>query len=1086
MSISPPSYDADSMSSFSMTPYLQLPHLLSLTWLAYPILSLLFIAFRLQLSLDASKDAIAHAKDNLLASCQAAERAATTAASMPRYMALATNQQFTDAVNGSIHGARAALIFALTVMEAIINFIVDIYRSTFLCFLELVVRGGLEILIAAVQELNSLVQNVANGLRTSIQNDIAKANDVIKSAIDAINKVNPFGNITPPQITVPSLDGLQNIQLPSSFQDALTKLNDTIPSVDDLKQKIDTIIDQPFELVKADINNTFDGLSFDTSALPVPDQNKVFFCDQLDTSVVDDLGHDIVKMAKIGFVILILVALLLIGLNCLLTWYKWRCMKAHLEYIRQAWMSDPAKYNVKPLSSVPEITLSDHNLLLLQLDSTHPLITRIVNTLSARLRLSPSQHINLRWFFSYIFHPPALACFLIGFFGLLCVEIQLLAMGPLVAKFSDRAAATTVDLSNTIATAINASMYNQSSTYANDVNGRVDVIQTTINNGVFGWVNGTTTTLNNTINEFYDDVQNAVSTLFHGTILEAPAQEFIKCFIGSKVDAIENALTFLHDNLKIDMPRVNESVLVLSPDSVNEAARPIAAAAIGNGNNGDSHGLIGKLVNAYAESLKKERIMFSIFMGLWGVVVLMAICILLWNVYGRHWLENRRRRRWQREQRSGIDGIVIPFRGGITSTDEKKLNIGGNPAMGGISSQLPTFTPLPSPFPPFMGSRAASPAGSAKRKLEPIRVQSRSEETLVVGGKALNRQPAHERSWDSFFGEDGSSKPESRALATKDRLRAIGRKALGKGRSESADAHHTVLDQSLPDDVQQQRGRGMTWFGRILGKDTSQSQAGSDVFHASRPSLTVDSIPRGDQLHLRWSPSLNETKTKADAPWSTTATRRVPPPPPPRRQPASFSPVAPSPQHEVSVPEDVSPMLAQDPEGSAMMATVPLHHGFIGIVNPQSRPQHRPSEDQGVLQPAIFDWNTKNGLVMPISKSSKKASLRKPLPKASTSLLSSTFLSGPASTAGVDSPFPGYQENVRGYKGGRESGTSSPSITPVTRLLTTTHARHSSDMMNPFVTPFDDEHQVSIETPNPASSGKSVPTNPFASSGVAL
>lgn len=146
----PPSYDAPHTT---LTPYLQLPHLLSLTWLAYPIISLIFVAFRLSSSLDAAQNAIASAKDDLLASCRAAEEAATSAASMPRYMALATNQQFADAVNASLRGARTALTLSLTVMEAIINFIIDLYRSIFLCFLELVVRGGLAILIGAVNEV---------------------------------------------------------------------------------------------------------------------------------------------------------------------------------------------------------------------------------------------------------------------------------------------------------------------------------------------------------------------------------------------------------------------------------------------------------------------------------------------------------------------------------------------------------------------------------------------------------------------------------------------------------------------------------------------------------------------------------------------------------------------------------------------------------------------------------------------------------------------------------------------------------------------------------------------------------------------
>jgi hypothetical protein len=111
------------------------------------------VAFRLQLSLASAEDAVSDAKDNLLTSCKAAEHAATAAASLPRFMAIGTNKQIVDAVNGTMNGARETLILALTIMEAIINFIIDIYRSTFLCFLELVIRGGLAILIGAVQEV---------------------------------------------------------------------------------------------------------------------------------------------------------------------------------------------------------------------------------------------------------------------------------------------------------------------------------------------------------------------------------------------------------------------------------------------------------------------------------------------------------------------------------------------------------------------------------------------------------------------------------------------------------------------------------------------------------------------------------------------------------------------------------------------------------------------------------------------------------------------------------------------------------------------------------------------------------------------
>lgn len=154
---SPPSLnDAHSLNHApgALKPYLELPHLLSLTWLAYPILSLLFVAFRLQLSASSAQDSVANAKADMLTSCTAAQTAATSAASMPRYLAVAANDQIADAVNGTLDAARATMVLALTIMEAIINFIIDMYRSTFLCFLELVVRGGLSLLISAVQEVS--------------------------------------------------------------------------------------------------------------------------------------------------------------------------------------------------------------------------------------------------------------------------------------------------------------------------------------------------------------------------------------------------------------------------------------------------------------------------------------------------------------------------------------------------------------------------------------------------------------------------------------------------------------------------------------------------------------------------------------------------------------------------------------------------------------------------------------------------------------------------------------------------------------------------------------------------------------------
>ena len=864
-------------------------------------------------------------------------------------------------------------------------------------------------------------------------------------------------------------------------------------------------IDAPFELLKKDINDTFASISFEPEGLPVPEINRLSFCNQLDPSVIDDVGHDLIKTAKIGVVVLILLALLLIALNCLLTWYKWRCMKDHLEYTRQAWLVDPTMIHATSKStSAPQISMSDHNLMMLNANSEHPLITKITNQLSARLRLTPSQHTHTQWFFNYIFHAPALACFLIGFFGIMSIQIQLLAMGPLIAKYQARTAATISDFSTTIATSINQSMYNQSSLYANEVNSRVDEIQSTINDGVFGWVNGTTTTLNSTINTFYTDIQNAVTTVFGGTILESPANAFLKCFIGSKVDAIENALTFLHDNLHVDMPRINQSVLILSPDSINEVSQPIAAAAIGGGGD-DNDGLLMRLVNAYAESLRKERVMFAIFLALWGVVVLMGLCVVLWHSFGRSYLEKRGRRKWEAEQRTGLEN-VRPFNG--EEGDVKTTN-----------KEFRSFSPLPSPkgsaFKPFWSSRSNSPSEMNNNTFPSSSIGSVTQHNQTEMDETTYSQPREA--------------PIPVVVAEKrktGKLLAIGRRAMSRGaerlKKDGTDEELSVPLSPLPisEPVGEHR-RNTVWYDKmatlLVRKEPAPAKNENVDFwdesamvqnEKNRPKLQVytqrgldkygppprQSQPPQEPPQSRWSASPGPTQTT----WMNimSPTKKAPPVPTPppavvitqepetplyQPHPPIGVPIRSRPIQNANVPLDVG--LAYDDDDDPFMAPapksnpippplpMPLYNGFNSPENPHSYP----SPPRHPALQARF------------SQGRKRQDSSPPPPLKSPRMFTPQLALAPPPANDRRQTRSTSWRVTNAAPGDTASLTSSSSpedvegdmaTTPVTRLLTTTHARHSSSV-NPFITPFDDEHRVQIDHPTGAATRKSMATNPF-------
>ena len=771
--------------------------------------------------------------------------------------------------------------------------------------------------------------------------------------------------------------------------------------------------------------------------------------------------------------------------------------------------------------NAPQITLSDHNLLMLQANSEHPLITKITNKLSAKLRLTPSQHTHMQWFLNYIFHAPALACFLIGFFGLLSVELQLLAMGPLVAKYQARSAAAVSDFSTTIASSINSSMYNQSSLYATEVNSQVDSIQSKINNGVFGWVNGTTTTLNSTINEFYTDVQAVVKTVFGGTILEGPADEFLRCFIGSKVDAIENALTFLHDNLHVDMPRVNQTILILSPESVNEATRPIAAAAIGgtSSNGQDDGGIIGKLVNRYAEALRKERVMFGIFLGLWGLVVLMGICIVLWHSYGRSYLEKRGKRRYEKEQRAGFEDIrTSPY-----------INNGAGNAKGGARSLNTLPEARRSVFRPFWASNTNLHESSPNASQESV--------------------AASDRPWETAFAQPSNSKPTAGS-----KLLAIGRKAI---RGERLQRDEEVPPSPVPAAVQEvpltpapgqvqsnEPYRNTAWFGRMTSilsrKDTKKEADSASVEfwdkntgvtsrspmeEKPKPNLQVYTRETEQQEQLqksRWSSSPEATQTT----WMNvlSPSKKTQP-----QQPAA--PVVVSPQTETNnwaaypyppigipirkqnaatteIPLDVGPVyddpFMSPPPLSPRSATqknqmpMPLYNGFDSQQQhtrqrsyPSPPPRHpgRPKTQQiqefspppPLKSPRMFQYPT--ALAPPPrearhTRSTSMGAVTTPTTPSQWRVTNAAPGDSPqsSSTSLTQSPQPrGVDITITRAS----NGSDDMAITPVTRLLTTTHARQSSSV-NPFITPFDDEHRVRIDQPSAEGLRKSMQTNPFA------
>jgi hypothetical protein len=102
-----------------MPPYLSVWDLISLGWLYYPIISLVFVAFSLWIAAQSAQDGVEDAKKALMAACASTEKAATVAASLPRWLAQTTNDELNEAIQNSITASHKALdmVYAATILR---------------------------------------------------------------------------------------------------------------------------------------------------------------------------------------------------------------------------------------------------------------------------------------------------------------------------------------------------------------------------------------------------------------------------------------------------------------------------------------------------------------------------------------------------------------------------------------------------------------------------------------------------------------------------------------------------------------------------------------------------------------------------------------------------------------------------------------------------------------------------------------------------------------------------------------------------------------------------------------------------------
>jgi hypothetical protein len=134
-----------------LRPHLTLGPRLLLTTLSPALIPLILTIAHLIANRSSTVDTANTLRGSMLAACFGLAKGAATLQTLPRYLAMQTNEEMVRAAQATIRGIGIVLMDVVTIVEEVVNFMLDTYRSLLMCTIELAVRGTLELMIGAVK-----------------------------------------------------------------------------------------------------------------------------------------------------------------------------------------------------------------------------------------------------------------------------------------------------------------------------------------------------------------------------------------------------------------------------------------------------------------------------------------------------------------------------------------------------------------------------------------------------------------------------------------------------------------------------------------------------------------------------------------------------------------------------------------------------------------------------------------------------------------------------------------------------------------------------------------------------------------------
>jgi hypothetical protein len=700
-----------------LTPYLGLRAKLSQIWINRWTILLVLVLVRTLIAIANLDDNLASARLQALSACAGVEAAGSAMASMPHFMSKGVNELTATGVEKAINGLMALLDLTVTGVEEIVVFVINMLTSTYVCLITFAVGGSLHAALDLVNSLSEFLSKTLGDIGNDLGNIANSFSEDLNKFVDALNSI-PFVDGSVPKLDIGGdIEKLKTLQLPTDFTDNLQKLNQSIPTFQDVKNFTDSLIRLPFEKIKTLINESVSDYEFNRSIFPVPQREKLSFCTGDDG--IDEFFDGLVDLEKLARKIFIAVIILLAIAVCApMAWWeikRWRRMQERAALLNQQALD--------PLDAV-YIASRPH---------TSSFGIKIANKFR-----SIRHQTTVRWAVAYATSPPALFVLSLGIAGLfacLCQYILLQAIKKEVPELTNQVSA--------FAEKIVTSLNNASEQWALGTNKAILDTNNKINQDVFGWVNISTTAVNDTLNAFVDGMSKEITEVFGGTPLETPVKEVLNCLLTLKIVGVQKALTWVKDNAHIDFPLMPNDTFSLAAAAslTNSDSDDQFLATPGSKSKDDISAAVNKLTNAFESGIRIEAIISLCIIGLWFLVAIIGFGRLTYSMIRPGRLNPDARQPVYTEKSIGAG----EFDNGSVKRESMAPTYEYAVTTNNGKSTRPAYTLDPRPFPNFQKNEAVRDVGSHNPGVvEPTHLRSSSYGH--VGGLT----PIDEKSQDPF------------------------------------------------------------------------------------------------------------------------------------------------------------------------------------------------------------------------------------------------------------------------------------------------------------------------------------------------